>query len=112
MKSVDCREKCNFLYCSGQSNFNTCKKTKFNRDQCTHLITYLLHTLALLPNPFYLPLLSPSFILLQKSSRDCTNAKLGILNNFDSGPVPKCEKDLLYENKKAHIYVYLLAQFS
>ena len=34
-----------------------CQKTKYNRDQCYHLITSLRYTLiGILPNPFYLPL--------------------------------------------------------
>ena len=38
------------------------EKNLFNREQCNQMITSLLHTLTLLPNPFYLPLLSHSFI--------------------------------------------------
>ena len=57
-------------------------KKKFNQDQYNHLLTSLLHTLTLLPNPFYLPLLSYSFINPQKSSHQhiyCIKYRLEIL---------------------------------
>ena len=49
------------------------KKIQSNQDQFNHLITSLLHSLTLLPNPFYLPLLSHIFIHPQKALHPLTH---------------------------------------